>query len=227
MKNLSTLRNFFNLSQPALANKLSLEKDTIARYEVGKLQPSFKALKKFVEFFEISFDFLLLDNECEYPKNLKLLRLAKKLDELYKSEARNTIESSAKSLLGNNFNAIIHIKNDDSIALNLTDNFNSNLKEIRKLKNINQAELAEKLNISRSGYSQYELRSYPSVDKLIKLSGFLNISTHALTTGEKLSFNFIDGYFGKTIFLADKLLSLEQQNILITLMEAIIKNSST
>ena len=227
MKNLSVLRNFFNLSQSELGNKLLLEKDTIARYEVGKLKPSFKTLKNFVAFYEISFDFLLLNIDCTYPKNLKLLRLAKKLDELYKSESRNTIESSAKSLLGDNFNSNILIKNDDLITIDITDSFHLNLKKLRNFKNINQVELAEKLNISRSGYSQYEVKNYPPIEKLIKLSEFLNISIHALATGEKLSFNFTDGYFGKTMFLADQLLTLEQQKILITLMEAIIKNSSS
>jgi len=225
MKNLSKLRSFFNLTQEDLAEILSVETNTIALYESEKATPSFKILKKMISYYDVSWDFFLLDEDCIYPKNIKLLRLAKKLDELTKAEARNSIEYNAKSFLGEKINEKLKIKFDDNSII-LTDNFNSNLKQLRILNNLKQIELATSIEVSRSLLSKYEENTYPPIDKIIKLSEIFNISIHALTTGEKLSSYFKDGYFGEIMLLADYFLPFEQQKILITLMEAILQNTS-
>lgn len=62
---------------------------------------------------------------------------------------------------------------------------------------------------------------------MIKLSKFFDVSIHAMVTGEKLRFDFQDGHFGRTIVLADQLLSLDDHKILIKLMENIILESTT
>lgn len=98
--NLKFFRNSFNLTQKKLANHLSVEEQTIKYYESGHTIPSFKILIKIQTLFQISFDFFIFNEKCYYPKNLKLLKLAKKLDNFYKSEARNNIEASTKNLLG-------------------------------------------------------------------------------------------------------------------------------
>ena len=156
---------------------------------------------------------------------MKLLKLAKILDEFSKSESRNNIEATTKNLLGDKINQEIKLKRD-IIDFELENSFNLNLKIIRTSKKITQNELADKINVSRSVIASYELKNHPPIDKLIKLSNILNISIHALSTGEKLLFDFQDRHFGKTILLADQLLSYEHIKFLIELMENIVKNTA-
>ncbi|MCK4795947.1 MAG: helix-turn-helix transcriptional regulator [Spirochaetes bacterium] len=225
MKILKNLRNYFNITQDELSKKLDLETNTITLYEAEKLTPSFKISNKIIKLYEISYDYLILDNKCLFPKNLKLLRLAKKLDNLFESEARNTIESNAKSFIGKKINQNISLKSD-SIEIELKNDFHSNLKNIRNHKKLSQENLGNLINISRTLLSKYELKNYPPIERLIKLSKILNISIHALATGEKLFFDFQDRPFGRIILLADHFLSLEDHKILIKLMENIINQPS-
>ena len=177
--NLKFFRSFFNLTQKKLANHLSIEEQTIKYYESGHTIPSFKILIKIQTLFQISVDFLVFNEKCYYPKNLKLLKLAKKLDNFYKSEARNNIEATTKNLLGEKINATCKTK-QDTININLIDNFNLNLKNIRIHKNVTQSEIGKAINSARSTVSLYEKNSYPKLKKMIKLSEFLNISIHAI-----------------------------------------------
>ena len=116
-----------------------------------------------------------------------------------------------------------------SIGLLLIDSQQKEIKQlkrnIRKYKNMRQIDLAKLTNFSRPLISLYETKNSPSLERLLKFSKVFNISIHALITGEKLFFNFNDKYFGKTILLADQLLSLENQKMLITLMESVLKNN--
>jgi len=225
MINLKYLRKIFNLTQDQLAQELSIDKGSIASYESDKFYPGFKSLICLIDIFQISLDYLLLENECNLPKNLMFLNLAKKLDSLSRSEARNNIENSARSLLGNNIDASIILK-PDNIDIDLNNNFNVNLKEVRKIKKLTQPTLAKNINISRSLLSQYELKSFPSVENIIRLSESLDVSMHALVTGIKLNFQFTDGHFGKTMLLADHFLSLEDHKVLIRLMESALNNKT-
>lgn len=223
MKNLSLLRKNFNLTQKDLANTLKIEEKTIANYENKNTIPPLLTLIKFSNFFKLTIDYIIKDELCIYPKNLKLLYLAKKLDEFAKAEARNTIEYSAKSFLKEKINEELLVNFDENnLSIKLTNNFNSNLKKIRIIKKITQKDLSEKIGVSRALLAKYEEKTFPPVDKMIKLSDILNISIHALATGEKLFFDFTDGHFGKTILFADQFLSLDDQQILIRLMENIV-----
>ncbi|MEJ2418401.1 MAG: helix-turn-helix transcriptional regulator [Exilibacterium sp.] len=113
----------------------------------------------------------------------------------------------------------------DLIDIELSNNFNSNLKIMRNKRELSQNKLGDLTNISGPAIAMYEKNRFPSIEKLTKLSNSLNISIHALATGEKLIFNFTDGHFGRSMLLADRLLPLDEHKILITLMEAIIKNN--
>lgn len=225
MENFKYFRNYFGLTQEQLANNLSLDKNTVALYEAGKASPSIKVLIQLIDVYGISLDYFLTGSNCFYPKNLKLLLLAMKLDNVLHSEQRSNIESSAKSLLGNNFNVELQLK-QDLINIELVNNFHKNLKEIRNLKKLKQLEISNKLGFSKNLLAQYESKSYPSIERLIELSNFFNISLHALVLGQKLYFQFTDGYFGKTMLLADHLLSLEDHKILIRLMESALSNKT-
>lgn len=220
MKKLKELKKFYNFTQETLAKKLSMDKNTISFYESGKALPSFKSLKKIVFFFDISFDFFLLGEGSLYPRNLKLIRLAKELDHL-QAQDRTHIEVTAESFLKNKKNDTSKIKLDD-IDISLSNDFHSNLKKIRNIKNIQQIDLAKALQLSRSSISMYEFSNFPTPDKLIKIAKIFNVSIHALATGKKLNFTFKDGHFGDTMLLADHYLPLEDHKVLIRLMENII-----
>lgn len=58
------------------------------------------------------------------------------------------------------------------------------LKEIRKLKHLNQQQLAIDLNISREALSYYENgKREPSLQLLVNMSQYFNVSINYLITG--------------------------------------------
>mgnify|MGYP006291899705 CR=1 FL=1 len=223
MENFKKFRDYLNITQEELANKLSLDRNTIALYEADKRFPSFNNILKLVRIFDISLDFFLLNKNCSFPRNIKLLNLAKKIDFADFSDDRNSLERTVKSLMGEKKNLKIEIKQDlENIPIK--NNFKENLKIMRNLKELTQQQLADSIDVSKSTYSLYEIKNHPPADKLIKLSEVLQISINALATGNRLFFKFNDGIFGDTILLADQTLELEDHKILIRLMEAILKN---
>lgn len=220
MEFLREIRNFFNLTQDELAKKLMLEdRATIAQFE-SKLMPSVKVLRKMSDIFELSIDFIVLNKNCTYPRNIKLLSLANNFDSSAQSQARSHVETSAEIFLKEK--KTIDIKQDKP-ELELTESFHQNLKTARSFKDKSQEETANYLGIGRSSITGYERNIMPPIDNLIKLSEFLDVSMHALVTGQKLNFQFTDGPFGKTMLLADRLLTLEEHKYLIVLMESILK----
>ncbi|MBE6964124.1 MAG: helix-turn-helix transcriptional regulator [Ruminococcaceae bacterium] len=63
--------------------------------------------------------------------------------------------------------------------------FAENLKQIRKGHHLSQEELAELLNVSRQAVSKWEQgQGYPEAEKLMLLSGKLNVSLDALMSSE-------------------------------------------
>jgi transcriptional regulator with XRE-family HTH domain len=188
--------------------------------------PSFEIALQLINIFQISFDYLLLNENCLYPRNIKLIKLGKKLDDLNDSNIKNNIETSTKAFLKENHNDKTEFKQDDNINIELSNSFHTNLKEVRKYNNIKQVDFAKELELSAPLIGMYEKKIYPAPDKLIKISKKLNISIHALATGKKLYFDFQDRPFGKTIFLADRFLPLEYQKFLIELMENLTPKSA-
>ena len=60
------------------------------------------------------------------------------------------------------------------------------LKQIRKMKKLNQQEVAIALNISREALSYYENgKREPSLKLLVNMSKFYNVSIHYLVTGKE------------------------------------------
>ena len=102
MKNFRNLRNYLNLTQDDIAKKLGIKPTVVSNYETGSALPSFSSFLKLINIFNISFDFLVSDHDCLYPKNLKLLKLAKQLDDFSQPEPRSHIEISAKNFLTKN-----------------------------------------------------------------------------------------------------------------------------
>ena len=83
--------------------------------------------------------------------------------------------------------------------------FPNNLKTLRKLNLLSQAELSKLLGISRSSLSFYESgRSEPTLNVLIKISKFFNVSL------DYLIFKKIDSKFLANLISYD---SLKKQNL--------------
>lgn len=60
------------------------------------------------------------------------------------------------------------------------------LKNIRKLRNLNQQKVALDLNITREALSHYENgRREPSLAMLVKMSDYFNVSIDYLITGKE------------------------------------------
>ena len=90
--NLKSFRNIFDLTQEQLAKALSLEYRTIVAYETGKRIPPVNTLLQIARFYGISLDFLIMNERCSFPRNIKLLRLAKTIDNDIYSDARSSFE---------------------------------------------------------------------------------------------------------------------------------------
>ena len=222
---LKNLRKAHELTIEQLSMFININTETIINYERKKnIIPPLHNLIKISNFYLISLDFLLLWDNTNYVKTIKLINLAKKLDDYYQPQERTHIEVTAKSFLSQKDNIFPDIiTKQDNINIDLTNSINKNIELLKEKKDVSQKKIADFLNVNQSQVSHYQNKSIPPVDKLIKLSEYFNISIHALATGEKLYFDFQDRHFGKTMLLADRFLSLEHQQFLIELMENIVK----
>lgn len=219
MENLRGLRISFNLTQDELSKKLMIEDRTLVSQYETRANPSIKVLLQYAELFGLTFDFIVLNKNCNYPHNLRLLTLAKEFDGTAQSQDRSHVETSAEILLKEK--KAVDIKQDKP-DLELTESLHQNLKDLRSFKGKSQEETANFIGVKRSSITGYERNIIPPVDNLVKLSDFFDVSMHALVTGQKLNFQFTDGPFGKTILMADKFLSIDHQKFLIELMENIL-----
>lgn len=89
--------------------------------------------------------------------------------------------------------------------------FNENLQNLRKIKNMSQEQLAEKLDVSRQAVSKWESgNGYPETEKLITICEIFDCSMDNLlkgkitadTTGEKKKYENLQNKFSKGIALA-------------------------
>ena len=221
-KNLKKLREYKSITIEQLALETNITYRNVQNYEHKNIKPPLNNLIKLSDYFGVTIDFLILWDKTPFFHNLKLLELAKQIDEM-KQLHRFQIESMADSLLkGKNK---VEIKQDNNNPAELINDFHSNLKTLREQKGVLQKDIADLLDTNKSMVTHYENKSVPPIESLIKLSDYFNISIHALSTGQKLFFPFRDGQFGETIFQADQLLTLEEHKMMIHLMEAIIKNA--
>ena len=66
--------------------------------------------------------------------------------------------------------------------------FSEILRETRKIKGLSQIEMAEKLNISRTAYGDYERgRTEPDISTLKKISSILEVSVDYLIDNKQIS----------------------------------------
>lgn len=62
-KRLRQLRNEFNLTQTQLAEKISLSKANVSKYEADSVEPNLQTLRLLSKFFSVSIDYLLGETE--------------------------------------------------------------------------------------------------------------------------------------------------------------------
>lgn len=218
---LKELRSLNSITAKALCQKTGINLGSYNNYEGAKMMASLRIIEILSSFFNISIDFLLAWNDCLFPRSIKMLKLAEKIDKMNELK-RFQIETTANTFL-TGMNLTEESAWIDNEELDLTNNFNQNLRTIRKEKGIYQKDLAVILKIPANRIAYYEKNQIPMAEMLLQISEYFKTSVHAMTTGEKLCYDFENRDLLRTILKADKFLSLEKKEILITIMEQIAK----
>lgn len=135
-KKLKKLRTSYNLTQSDLASILHTTKQAISSYESGKVTPSLIALIRISEYFNISLDSLVFDNDTSsYIKLtnndsdllIELLNIKSKIDSLIDSLSKSTnISSSFKNTICKSMES--NEEYSDELVPNIID-LNSSKKE--------------------------------------------------------------------------------------------------
>ncbi len=214
---LKLLREYKNITTADLSKHLNINFHTFKQYEFEENVPPISTLILLSNFFNVSIDSILNTLKSKYINNIELLELASKID-LLTFDQRYKIESTVETLIKNN-----DMSSFDSNNLILNNNIHNNIKLLRIDSNITQKELADILDVNQATIAQYEKSKNPSPQNIIKISQYFNISIHALITGQKLHFNFLDKAFENTILKADRQLALDDQKFIIKLMKKIIE----
>ena len=71
-RNLKFFRNYLNITQEEIADKLSIDRSTYSYYELGRTAPSIFALTKIAEMFDVAID-LLISKNLFSDKNSELM----------------------------------------------------------------------------------------------------------------------------------------------------------
>ena len=223
-QNLRHLRKAYNITLEQFSKKIDVLYDSFRNYEQDNYTPPYVILIKIARFFGISLDFLLLWDKTPYIQSLKMMVLGEKIDKLERLQ-RFEIESITARLLSNKNKSIDIPLKMDSSGSDLSLNIKANITLVRKERKITQPKLAKLLDVARVSIYLYENKSPPPVDKIVKISEFLDVSVHALVTGEKLYFKFKNQDLLEVLLKGDKLLPLEDKQFCIKLMEKIIADS--
>jgi len=219
---LKELRKIKEITLENLADALKINPGSFRHYEIDNTIPSLPVIIAISNYFEISIDFLLFGNNTHYLKSIKLLKLSEKIEKMNQIK-RFQIESTANSLIsGQKLDFLVKV---DKQELQLTNNFNGNLKNIRNKIGYSQKKIADLIGTSRSQIALYEIKSIPKLENLFKLSEILDISIHALSTGNLLNPDFRDLHLKETMLKADSILSLKEKEFFCHLMQRIIEDS--
>jgi len=88
MVRLKELRNKFDKSQADMAEMMGITQQAYSNYEAGRREPDYKALTKLANFFNVTTDYLLGNNDNPMPLNKETMptgiyfRLAKEAEAL-------------------------------------------------------------------------------------------------------------------------------------------------
>jgi len=224
-KNYSSLKRQLGYTIKEIAQATGIKNGTLNQYEFFSSLPSYERLKKIVDFFGVSIDYILLKSNNKFINYNRLFYLAVKTNEL-PSMQRNHIEDSVAQFINRNQKSETIFDNTDRYQL--TNSIHKNLKKIRDLNNISQNEIAQILDFkSRKSISNIESGSSRiPYNALLKLSSTYNISMHFLITGEALNYNIQDNFLYKNLIIFDKNATSEQINVVTILMQQILRNNN-
>lgn len=91
--------------------------------------------------------------------------------------------------------------------------FGSNLKELRLKYKMTQKELADKIGVTKSVISYYELQERsPSPEVLIKLSGIFHVTTDYLLGIEQKHSIDVSGLSSEEVAIIERLIELFESN---------------
>ena len=215
-----------NISIPELNKKINLGIDAIRQYEVERSLPPLDKMKKITSFFGISTDYLLLWDQIRYPRSIRLLSLAEKINAMEVDRWHN-VKTTTDTFLGKeNANKDPVIIFDDPEA-ELTSSVHKNVRLLRNRVEYSQEKLGRYLTQATNHISNYETGvSRPSAENLILMSALFQTSVHAIATGRKLYFQFQNKDLKDTMLNADYYLPLKDKDFLCRMMEKIIEKST-
>ncbi len=221
-ENLKKLRKIEGLTLLEFSEKVKINLETLKSYETDQNVPSLEKILAITNFFGISIDFFIHWEITDYIKNIDFILLAQKIDGT-NLKTVNRVEG-AVCLFLDNIRENKVIKDHYDSDLKLTESINENIEILRKNRELTQKNLADYLDVNPSQISHYQKKSIPPMDKLAKLSEIFDISMHTVATGNQFDYDFKNRDFGKNILMAERLLPLEHQKILMVLMRAGFKN---
>jgi transcriptional regulator with XRE-family HTH domain len=223
-QSLKKLRDVHVLSKKELAKRLNIPSSTYSKYEIELFRPSLDKLIRLARYFGVSCDYLLFCNKTSYPHHIRLLALAQTIDKAGAKKV-NQIKADLNALISLTGQKQKNYIKEDSVKLPFIEDVSKNILLYIKNKGVMKKEIANYLEVTPAQITHYtKSESVPSYENLVKLSKFFDCSVHFLVTGEALHFDFDDKDFGQTILLADHFLPLEDHQILIRLMEAVLIN---
>jgi len=226
-ENQRRLRKASGISTPLLAKKLQFTRIAVRNYETEHNIPPLNKMSKIADFFGISADFLLLWDRIKYPRSIRLLSLAEKIDKMDVDKWHKVEATAATFLDEKNANREPQIIFDDPEA-ELTSSVHKNVRLLRSKVDYSQSKLGRYLSLSQNHISSYETGvSRPPAEKLILMSALFQTSIHAIATGRKLYFQFQNKDLKDTMLNADYYLSLEDKIFLCRMMEKIIEKSTS
>jgi len=226
-ENQRKLRNSINISIPKFSKKLQLSAITIEKYETVHAIPPLDKMLKIADFFGISADFLLLWDRIKYPRSIRLLSLAEKVDTMDVDKWHKVEATAATFLREANAHKEPEIIFDD-LETELTSSVHKNIRLLRNRVEYSQSKLGRYLSLSPNHISSYETGvSKPPAEKLILMSALFQTSIHAIATGRKLYFQFQNKDFKDTMLNADYYLDLRKKDFICEMMENIIEESTS
>lgn len=99
--NLRRLREFSNMDKAQLARKLDISAVAVGQFESGKREPSLQTLKKISEFFGVTIDALLADENTNAAKIKELIKKFKYTIKEFALDIREPVSEIEKIVIHN------------------------------------------------------------------------------------------------------------------------------
>jgi len=226
-ENQRSLRYSRRITISGLAKKMQFTYATIKKYETEHNIPPPDKMIKIADFFGISADFLLLWDRIKYPRSIRLLSLAERIDKMDVDKWHKVEATAATFLDEENAHKEPQIIFDDP-EVELTSSVHKNIRLLRNRVEYSQAKLGRYLRQNANQISNYETGvSRAPAEKLILMSVLFQTSIHAIATGRKLYFEFQNKDLKDTMLNADYYLDLRKKDFICEMMEKIIEKSTS